>query len=144
MTIPRNDSKPPHLRHRLSIIERLTEYRRPNPCFLYTAPEDLEDRKQERGSFNMNRLALIIALCLLTGMAHATFEIQDPAAQIYEEQQSAQKEPATQHLEEETFCALDADSGKCFCVHRETGLLVTIVYEECVVRASKPADENTQ
>jgi len=92
----------------------------------------------------MNQLALIIALCLLSGMAFATFELQDPAAQIYEEQQTAQSEPDTQHPEEETFCALDADTGKCFCVHTETGLLLTIVYEECVVRAAKPANDHTQ
>jgi hypothetical protein len=120
------------------------EVRRPSHWILYTTPENFEDMKQERGNFNMNQLALIIALGLLPGMAFATFEIQDPAGQIYQEQQTTQKEPAIQHLEEETFCALDADTGKCFCVHKETGLLVTIIYEECVVRASKPANDHKQ
>jgi len=124
-----------------SVIERQAEYRRPNHCFLYTGPEDLEDKKQERGNFNMNQLALIIALYLLAGLAHATFELQDPAAQIYEEQQKPQEFQHQQLLKEDTFCALDSDTGKCWCVHKETGQAVTLVFEECAIRASRPASD---
>lgn len=41
----------------------------------------------------MKRLALFTLLCLFTGMVHAgTFELQDPAAQIMEEEKNADQE----------------------------------------------------
>ena len=39
----------------------------------------------------MRRLALIVMLCLISGMAHGTFELQDPAAIVIEELQNDSK-----------------------------------------------------
>ena len=36
----------------------------------------------------MNRLAFIVVLGLLSGTTHGTFEVEDPAAEIFEELQA--------------------------------------------------------
>ena len=86
----------------------------------------------------MHRLALILLIYPMAVPAD-TFELSDPAAEIYEKQQNPpkQKEP-TQELSvvDKLFCAVDEEEGKCWCVHTETAKVVTIEHEECVIIAS--------
>ena len=87
----------------------------------------------------MHRLALILLIYPLAVTAD-TFELSDPAAEIYEKQQNPpeHKEPEKETIVlEELFCAVDATDGKCWCVHKETAEVVVIEQEECVIRASR-------
>lgn len=86
----------------------------------------------------MYRLLLTLLLWPLTGIS-GTFEIQDPAAEIYQEQQNPreQQQPEEQPWVEEIFCAVDEAEGKCWCIHKETHQVVTVIEEECVVQAAK-------
>ncbi|MFC1688569.1 hypothetical protein ACFL07_02790 [Pseudomonadota bacterium] len=87
----------------------------------------------------MFRLLLILLLWPLTGTS-GTFEIQDPAAEIYQEQQNPQEQQQPEEEQivvEDIFCAVDEAEGKCWCIHRETHQVVTVIEEECVVRAAK-------
>ena len=85
------------------------------------------------------RLVLILLLSPLAGMAD-TFELQDPAAEIYQEQQNPQEpehDEKSQVVLEEIFCAVDEKEGKCWCVHKETAKVVAIEHEKCVMHASR-------
>ena len=88
----------------------------------------------------MKRLALIVMLCLLAGMTYGTFELEDPAAQIFEELQASLDRQAMETLEENTLCAIDTDTDECICIHKETGGKILMTDNECVVRASKPSN----
>lgn len=69
-----------------------------------------------------------------------TFELQDPAAEIYKEQQappeSNQSEEELQ-IVDELFCAVDEKEGKCWCVHTETSEVVAVEHGVCVIYASE-------
>jgi hypothetical protein len=86
----------------------------------------------------MNR-ALLIFLLWSSPVLADTFELQDPAAEIYSEKQTP---PETEQPEEklqiadELFCAVDEKEGKCWCVHKETAKVVAIDDEECAILAS--------
>ncbi len=83
--------------------------------------------------------SLIFLLWPLASQA-GTFELKDPAAEIYAEQQAPpeQQEPEKDPIQaKEIFCAVDEEEGKCWCVHRETAKVVTIEHEECMVHASQ-------
>jgi len=87
----------------------------------------------------MHYISLIFLLWPLAGMA-GTFELQDPAAEIYQEQQNPPESNQTGEkpvLVEEIFCAVDEKEGKCWCVHKKTAKVVTLEHEECVNLASK-------
>lgn len=86
----------------------------------------------------MHRLALILLLYPLAAIS-GTFELSDPAAEIYEEQQAPPKQQ--EHEKdllpvEEIFCAVDEKEGKCWCVHKETAKVVALEHEQCVDLAS--------
>ncbi|MDH3926029.1 MAG: hypothetical protein OET41_15640, partial [Xanthomonadales bacterium] len=86
----------------------------------------------------MHRLALILLIYPMAVPAD-TFELSDPAAEIFDQKQNQpeQQEPASEpYLVEEIFCAVDEKEGKCWCVHKETAKVVTIEHEECVNLAS--------
>jgi hypothetical protein len=86
----------------------------------------------------MHRLTLILLIFPLSVLA-GTFELSDPATEIYEEQQNPpeQQEPAKEPVVvDEIFCAVDEKEGKCWCVHKETAKVVTMEHEECVDLAS--------
>lgn len=86
----------------------------------------------------MHRLALILLIYPLAVPA-GTFELSDPATEIYEELQNPpeQQEPAAEpYVTEELFCAVDEKDGKCWCVHKESAKVVAIEHEKCVVHAS--------
>lgn len=86
----------------------------------------------------MNRLILVLALCLPSGALFGTFEITDPAAEIMEQVRLAQKRDELQAREKNVLCVMDEESGECSCVHSETGQLVLLKHEECVILASDP------
>ena len=92
----------------------------------------------------MKRLALIIVLGLLSGTAHSSFEVADPAAQIMEELQESRDRKAMPTLEEETFCVIDEERDECFCIHKETRQEVSITLNECLSRALKPSEIREQ
>jgi hypothetical protein len=87
----------------------------------------------------MNR-ALLIFLVWSSPVLADTFELQDPAAEIYSEKQAP---PETEQPEEklqiadELFCAVDEKEGKCWCVHKQTAKVVNIEHEECVIIAAE-------
>jgi hypothetical protein len=85
----------------------------------------------------MKHIALIVVLCLLAGMTYGTFELEDPAAQIYEQQQASLDRQVKQTLEKDTLCAINTDTYKCSCIHKETGRKISMTHNECVPRASK-------
>ena len=87
----------------------------------------------------MHRLALILLLYPLVATS-GTFELSDPAAEIYEEQQAPPKQQ--EHEKdllpvEEIFCAVDEKQGNCWCVHTETAKVVAIEHEVCVIYAAQ-------
>jgi hypothetical protein len=87
---------------------------------------------------NMKRFVLIILLGMLAGMAHATFELQDPAAQALEEQQEPGYGETKQTLGENTYCVIEVDNGECFCIHKETKDRILLTEDECAAIVSKP------
>lgn len=86
----------------------------------------------------MRRLALIVVLGLLSGTTHGTFELEDPAAEIFEELQASRELQEMEAPEEKIFCVLDTDTNECFCIHKESRQVLSIAHNECVVRVSKP------
>jgi hypothetical protein len=85
----------------------------------------------------MKRLALIVVLGLLAGTTHGTFELEDPAAQIFEDLQASRDRQAMQTLEKNTFCAINTDTKECYCIHKETGQMISLAHDECMSRVSK-------
>jgi hypothetical protein len=86
----------------------------------------------------MNRAALILLLWPLSVLA-GTFELSDPAAEIYKEQQTPpESKQAEEKLQivDELFCAVDEKEGKCWCVHKETAKVVALEHEQCLDLAS--------
>ena len=79
-------------------------------------------------------------LLLSSSILASTFELRDPAAEIYKEQQSPKESESSGEelrIVDELFCAVDEKEGKCWCVHKETAKVVTVEYEECAVLASE-------
>ena len=92
----------------------------------------------------MKRLALIIVLGLLTGTAHGTFELDDPAAEEIKELQEWRERQAMLAEEQESFCVIDTERDECFCIHKETRQEISTTLIECVSRASKPSEIREQ
>jgi len=88
----------------------------------------------------MKRLAMIFVLCLPAGLTHGTFELEDPAARIFEELAAMREREAKQQLETNTVCEVDSETGDCSCIHEETGQKISVTREECEVRALKLSD----
>jgi hypothetical protein len=83
----------------------------------------------------MNRLALFVALGLLAGAAHGTtFELSDPANEMYREQEEKEKERAAKLLEANAFCSIDPDSDECSCIDRESGRALSLTWDQCIDR----------
>ena len=90
----------------------------------------------------MQRFALIALLCLSAGLARAgTFELSDPANEMYEEQQAkgewqeapyeAEPRPA---VSDNTLCSVDMATGACTCIDKELAKKLSMTREECVAR----------
>jgi hypothetical protein len=86
----------------------------------------------------MKRLALIVMLGLLPGLAAATFELQDPAAQVLEEQQEPDYGETGQPMGENSFCVFVVDDNQCFCVHKETKDRILLTDDKCVEVVIEP------
>ena len=88
----------------------------------------------------MKLLALTVLLGLVTGLAHATFELADPAAQILKEQSEPGYGETQQPAWENEFCVMEMDDDQCFCIHKETKNRILLTEEECMAIVSPPED----
>lgn len=62
-------------------------------------------------------------------------------AQAYQQQrQIAQQRPQQKKLDQNTLCAMNTDTNKCVCIHRETGQKISMLHNECVSRASNASN----
>jgi len=85
----------------------------------------------------MKRLVLTAMLGLIAGLAQATFELKDPAAQIMEEENEPDNGKTQQGIGENAFCVIEMDDGQCFCIHKETKDRIALTAEECAAIVSK-------
>lgn len=87
----------------------------------------------------MKALASIALLFLLAAGAHAgTFELSDPAAEMYEENRESEERQAELERQRTAVCTLDAETDHCYCIDREKGRPVPMEREECIARAPAP------
>jgi len=97
----------------------------------------------------MNHLACIAALCLLAGLVQAdTFELSDPANEMYEEQK-AQKEPLEPSKPHQmqlpvwnALCSIDTATGSCSCIDKNLARKLSMSQEECVDQVLKALGKN--
>jgi hypothetical protein len=90
----------------------------------------------------MNHIALIAALLLLAGLAQAdTFELSDPANELYEEQKAREEQRLREDFEPmqeapaptgNTLCTIDTDNGACSCIDKVLARKLSLSQEECV------------
>jgi len=90
----------------------------------------------------MNHVALIAALLLMAGLAQAdTFELSDPANEMYEDQKAREEQRVREEFEpmEEppaptgnTLCTIDTDNGACSCIDKVLARKLSLSQEECV------------
>ena len=90
----------------------------------------------------MFRTALIILLCLLAGLARAdTFELSDPANEMYEEDHAPPEPPAEQPTESEPTqnmrCTVDLDTGECFCIEKASAKKVQMSRATCAAKVEE-------
>lgn len=92
----------------------------------------------------MNRFATMLALCLLAGQAWSgTFELSDPAAEMYKEQQAQEQaqpqeeSPNRETSQESVLCTVDTTSGACSCIDQVSARTLPLTREECVARVRK-------
>lgn len=88
----------------------------------------------------MKRFALMVVLCWPTGMINASFELEDPAAQMDHQQEVMQDRLESQAEEMDTLCMIDTETDKCFCILAESEQEISIADDECKVLASKAAN----
>jgi len=84
----------------------------------------------------MFRTALIILLCLLAGLARAdTFELSDPAADMWKQKDAPAKEqaeqPPQQAPEDGMRCTVDVDNGDCFCIDKQSARRLSMSSQAC-------------
>ena len=91
----------------------------------------------------MARFAWIASLCLLAGsVAAGTFELSDPANEMYKEQQAQDvAEPEaravfapTPEATGDILCTVDTANGDCGCIDREMAKKLSMTQKECVDR----------
>ena len=80
----------------------------------------------------MKRFAATLMLLLAAGTAPATFEIEDPAARLMEEQEAAEER---KKLEKKAICTIDFDTNECSCVSETTGKPLDLEFDRCLVIA---------
>jgi hypothetical protein len=87
----------------------------------------------------MKRFAPIIGLWLLAALAHAdTFELSDPAAEMYQDRKEWDERNAEKERQRTAVCTYDAEADNCYCIDREKGQPVAMEREECLERAPRP------
>jgi hypothetical protein len=87
----------------------------------------------------MYRIVLTTALCLLAVTANgSTFELKDPAAELYEEQNAppqeepAQAQPTKQAVRGGMHCTVDIDTAECFCIGKKSARRLEFSQQECM------------
>ncbi|MGD2130307.1 MAG: hypothetical protein PVJ17_13470 [Lysobacterales bacterium] len=90
----------------------------------------------------MLRLTSITLLCLLAGTAFAgTFELTDPANEMYEEEHAPPKPPAEPPAESEPTqnmrCTVDLDTGECFCIEKASAKKVQMSQATCAAKVKE-------
>jgi hypothetical protein len=87
---------------------------------------------------SMKRPALIVALWLLTGVAVAsTFELSDPANEIYQEKQAPEEPEPSLEPSGNILCTIDTGTGECSCIDQEQAKKLTLTRDECVERVRR-------
>lgn len=89
----------------------------------------------------MYRLAFIAILVLMASSLNATFELQDPAEQIFEEEQEQESEPTAETIGENTFCVIEMNEDECFCIHKETNDRILLAEGECLAILSQSEED---
>jgi hypothetical protein len=93
----------------------------------------------------MSRLLVTVVFCLAsTAVAASTFELSDPANEIYEEKQAAAQPREVQRLEQQPFCVMDTEVDRCWCFDRNTGDQLEIAPEECVEHAEETSEKGAR
>lgn len=80
---------------------------------------------------------LTILLCLAGSTAQATFELRDPASEVYEDKPEVKEEPAKPGRANSVLCTMDTELERCVCINEETGKELPVTHEECVDFTSK-------
>ena len=89
----------------------------------------------------MLRVLFAASFCLMSAsLAAGTFELSDPANEIYEEKYGAAKPWNEQPAEDEPYCVMEFDLERCWCFDRLTGDQLEVTLEECRERAAKRVD----
>ncbi len=84
------------------------------------------------------RLALAALLCLPVMLASAmafadSFELSDPANEMYQEWQEEEKEYKEEAAaSKDAVCAVDLDNGMCSCVDPETEEVLPLSRDACL------------
>ena len=103
----------------------------------------------------MKYFILMTLLALPVGMAHATFEIADPAADIYEAQAKS-KEDAVAAAQEQgmkpipfvgnssadfsgMLCSIDGSSGECWCIDKKSARRLEMSQGQCKQQVAEMA-----
>ena len=93
----------------------------------------------------MSRFLIVVGCCLAsTALAASTFELSDPANEIYEEKQPAVQPRELQPLEEQPFCVKDTEVDRCWCFDRNTGDPLEIAPEECLEHAEETSEKGAR
>lgn len=91
--------------------------------------------QQKPWGFTMQRFALTALLCLLAGAAFAgTFELTDPAAEIYKEQNAPPEPPPEPRPNQNMRCSVDLDTGECFCIEKASAKKVPMSQSDCAAK----------
>lgn len=83
---------------------------------------------------------MTILLCLAAGAAQATFELRDPATEIYEEQQEMKQAASREKPASSVICTMDSELGTCICINEQTGKELPVTHEQCIEITSQLAD----
>ena len=83
---------------------------------------------------------LTILLCFVAGAAQATFELRDPAGEVYEEKQELKQETSEEKPASSVICTMDSELDACICVNKQTGEELPVTHEQCVEITSNLAD----
>jgi len=111
------------------------------------------------GSFDMNHFVCIAAFWLLAGLAQAdTFELSDPANEMYAEQKAREEQRAQEDSEPaqavapapvpaptgNTLCTIDTENGACTCIDKALARKLSLSQEECVARIMQSLEGQKQ
>jgi hypothetical protein len=85
---------------------------------------------------------LSLVLILLWALTQAsTFELQDPAAQVLEEQQPVEGPEEARPSLRDAVCTVDLDTRDCSCRDKESGDEIALTSDECLAAiAGTPKD----